>query len=389
MPWNKPGQDNDRKPPQNPWGNNGRKNPSPPDLDKIFIEFFKKIRAILMGKSTSTTSSPSQQPHYSLGIGIAFAVAIGLWFLSGFFIVNPAEEAVILRFGKYTQTLQPGLHWIARFIESKYIIDAQKVYSFSLEGDFLTKSSDQDDQIKNAATLNVKDIASDQSKNLVNVELNVMYRISDPRAYLFNLMNPNDTIKQVASSALSEVVGTMKLDDVLTTGRELLASGVLTRIRQTLSNYNVGLEVTTVTLKRAQAPDNEKVRDAFNDVNRAEQDRKTSINKAEAYASGIIPLAQGTAARILADANGYKQFIVLKAQGDVARYQALQHVYATAPEVTSERMYLETIQSILQKTSKVLVDTNAGNMMYLPLDRLPSFARAKLQTESAVTGDQK
>lgn len=371
MPWNKPGSNNR---PSSPWGSgNNKNNQSPPDLDKLISEFFRKIRSFLSNKSSTKPPAFSNNAFGPI-IGLFSLLILVGWFFSGFFIVNPAEQAVILRFGKYTETVQPGLHWIARFIETKQIVNAQKVYSFSIDGDYLTKSSDQYDLVKDAATVvNVKNVASDQSKNLVHVELNVMYRISDPRAYLFNLIDPDSTIRQVAASALSQVVGTMKLDDVLTTGRELLASNVLLNIRQVLARYRVGLEVTTVTLKRAQAPD--EVRDAFNDVNRAEQDRKTSINKAETYASKVIPIAQGVAARTLADANAYRQQAVLQAKADVARYQVLQHAFSLTPEVTSDRMYFETIQTILEHTTKILIDSNAGNnVMYLPIDRLPAFS---------------
>lgn len=379
MPWNKPGQNNR---PSSPWGNgNNKNNQSPPDLDKLISEFFKKVRSFLLNKSSDQPPTFSKSSFGSMAALLGILILAG-WFFSGFFIVNPAEQAVILRFGKYTETVQPGLHWIAHFIETKQIVNVQKVYSFSIDGDYLTKSSDQDDLAKDAATVvNVKNAASDQSKNLVHVELNVMYRISDPRAYLFNLMNPDGTIRQVAASALSQVVGTMKLDDVLTTGRELLASNVLSNIRQILAGYRIGLEVTTVTLKRAQAPD--EVRDAFNDVNRAEQDRKTSINKAETYASKVIPIAQGVAARTLADANAYRQQIVLQAKADVARYQVLQHAFSLAPEITSDRMYFETMQTILTHTTKILIDSNAGNnVMYLPIDRLPAFSHLNLKQAS-------
>jgi len=373
MPWNKPDQ-NDR--PSNPWGN-GKNNQSPPDLDKIISDFFRKIWASLSNKKSGPDSTFSKKSFASV-LAFLLGTILIIWFILGFFIVNPAEEAVILRFGKYTETLKPGLHWIARFVETKYIVNSQKVYSFSIDGDFLTKSSDQDDLVKDTiAVVNVKDVTSDQSKNLVNVELTVMYRINNPRSYLFNLINPDATIRQVAAGALSQVVGTMKLDDVLTTGRELLASNVLSNIRQVLASYNAGLEVTTVTLKRAQAPD--EVRDAFNDVNRAEQDRKTSINKAQKYASQVIPAAKGAAARTMADANAYRQKVVLQARADVSRYKALQNAFVLAPEVTSERMYIETMQAILQHTSKVLIDANnSGNIMYLPLDRLPIFSQSKV-----------
>lgn len=371
MAWNEPG-GNDNKP--DPWGNKKRDD-SPPDLDKLLGDFLKKVRTLLTGKKGMNAwqpSSSSSQKEFGFLFGFIFAVLAIIWFISGLFIVNPAEEAVILRFGKYSDVVQPGLHWFARFIDTKYLVDIQKIYSFSLQGDFLTKSSDQNDLPTQYVRLDAQSKTagvSDQSKNLVNVELNVQYRISDARAYLFNIVNPDDTIQQVAEGSLSAVIGTMKLDEVLTTGRELLSQGVLERIKKVLSSYNAGLEVVAVTLRKVQAPD--QVQAAFNDVNRADQDKATYIQQAQAYASKVVPLAQGVAARVLADANGYQQQIVLASQANIAKYQALLKVYATSPEVTRERMYLETMQTIMQKTTKILVDSASGNnLMYLPLDKL-------------------
>lgn len=367
MPWNEPGGKNGNK---DPWG--GNKDQGPPALDKIITDFLKKCRQLLLGKKNGSSWQPPEQQGMKFGAGVIAGIILVGWFLSGLFIVNPAEEAVVLRFGKYSDVVQPGLHWYARFIDTKYLVDVQKIYSFSLQGDFLTKPSEQADmpgQYVQAEGAKKPLNALDQSKNLVNVELNVQYRIRDPRAYLINVVDPDETIKAVASGALSDVVGQMKLDEVLTTGREMLSSGVLARIKAVIAPYHTGLEVITVTLRKVQAPD--QVREAFSDVNRADQDKATYIQQAQAYASKVVPLAQGMASRTLADANGYQQKSVLVAKANIAKYQAMQQVYAIAPEVTRERMYLETMQKVLQNTSKVLVDGNAGNqLIYLPLDKL-------------------
>ncbi len=387
MPWNEPGNNNNN---QDPWG--GKRNQTPPDLDKIIGNFIRKLRALFLNKKGNSLNGsgndgwkPSSSKELGYIVGFAVSGLLVLWFLSGLFIVNPAEETVILRFGKYASTMQPGLHWFARFIETKYTVDVQKIFSFPLQGDFLTKSSDQNDlQIIAVDTTKKTSGTADQSKNLVNVELNVQYRIRDPQAYLFNIVNPDDTIQQVASGALSDIIGTMKLDEVLTTGREFLSSAVRERTKQVLKSYNSGLEVLAVTLRKVQAPD--QVQGAFNDVNRADQDRATYIQQAQAYASKVVPIAQGNAARTLADATAYQQQVVLGAQANVARYQAVLKVYSTSPEVTRERMYLDTMQAILQNTTKVLVDVNAGNnMLYLPLDKLLKQAAADQPTVSSAT----
>lgn len=370
MPWNEPGGNGKQN---DPWG--GKKDQGPPDLDKLFSDMLKKCRALFVkgsqGNRSQWNSNPSStKMEMKYIFGFAFATILILWFISGFFIVNPAEETVILRLGRYSDVLQPGLHWFARFIDNKYTVDVQKIYSFPLQGDFLTRSSDQGDLPNTLQEVTgAKADISDQSKNLVNVELTVQYRIDDPRAYLFSVVDPDETIKEVAAGALSDVVGQMKLDEVLTTGREMLSSGVMERIKHVLIPYNAGILVMKVTLRKVQAPD--QVRAAFNDVNRADQDKATSIQQALAYASKVVPLAEGVAARTLADANGYQKQVVLVAQANVAKYQAVLKAYTAAPEVTRERMYLETMQTVFQNTSKVLVDVNSGsNLIYLPLDKL-------------------
>lgn len=374
MAWNKPGDGED----PNPWGG-GKNNAGPPDLDKIFSQIFNKLRQLLRFKPVTTTGwqRPESQ-GYGVGLGMCALAIFVLWVLAGFYIVNPAEQAVVLRWGKFTAVQNPGLHWMARFIETKTLVDVQKVYSFSLTGEFLTKSSEQSDlpnQIsisnKPSVTSNAGAIAdgTDKSKNLVNVELNIQYRISDPRAYLYNVANPDSTIQDVTAGALSDAIGKMKLDDVLTVGREWLNSSVEDQLRQVLASYNTGLEIVAVTLRRVQAPD--QVRAAFNDVNRADQDRATYIQQAQAYASKVVPLARGEAARISADATGYQQKVMLTAQADVAKFEALLNVYKVSPDVTRERMFMDAMQTILQNTSKVLVDLNASsNLLYLPIEKM-------------------
>jgi membrane protease subunit HflK len=368
MAWNKPGGD-DKNP--DPWGNN-RNNQGPPDLDKYLSQLFAKLRAALhFNKKLPSDWQPSNK-EYGFGAGaIALAIFV-VWLLAGMFIVNPAEQAVILRFGQYSDTMGPGLHWMARFIDTKYMVDVQKINSFALSGDFLTKSAEQGDLPNQVVAVDAKphdQAAPDKSKNLVAVEMTVQYRIDDPRTFLFNVVNPDNTIQEVASGALSDVVGKMKLDEVLTTGREMLSSGVLERTRQVLTTYHAGLQVTAVTLRKVQAPD--QVQAAFNDVNRADQDKATYIQQAQTYASKIVPLAMGQAARILADATAYQQQTSLLAQAQIAKYQAVLSVYKTAPDITRERMYLEMMQKVFQHSSKILVDANVGNnILYLPLDKM-------------------
>lgn len=402
MAWNKPGGEDKE---HDPWGGN-KKNQSPPDIDKIIADLVKKFRGFFNankpnlsgnGSNGSNNNSGWQlSSHKEIGYmaGIVAAIIVVVWFLSGFFIVNPAEQAVVLRLGQYSETMDPGLHWMARFIDVKYVVDVQKINSFSLQGDYLTKSAEQSDlpnqvvasDLKKANDQTSADLL-DKSKNLVNVELTVQYRIRDPRSYLFNTVDPDDTIHEVAAGALSEVVGKMKLDDVLTTGRELLSSGVLERTKQVLLAYNVGLEVVAVTLRKVQAPD--QVQAAFNDVNRADQDKATYIQQAQAYASKVVPLAQGVAARISADATAYQFQSVLVAQSEVARFTALLTAYKVSPELMRERMYLETIQGVFENTTKVLIDTgSSNNMLYLPIDKMIQSSKYEMSQQDETISRQ-
>lgn len=376
MAWNQPGDGNKN---HDHWGN--KKNQGPPDLDKLIRQFFNKMRQLFSKNSFSTGTRWQPTFHHEWGVGvglIAFIISL-IWILSGLYIINPAEEAVILRFGQYANVAQPGLHWMARFIDTKYVVNVQKIYSFALQGDFLTKSSDQADmpnQVQTTLNQRMPINSLDKSKNLVSVELNVQYQVTEPRAYLFNVVNPDDTVKQVAAGALSDVIGQMKLDDVLTTGREYLSSGVLERLKEILSHYDTGLSVVSVTLRKVTAPDQVKV--AFNDVNRADQDKATYIQQAQAYASKVVPLAQGVAASIQADALGYQQKVVLTAQARIARFRSLLNAYKLAPDVTRQRLYLETMQQVFKRTSKVLVDANSGtNVLYLPIDKFAKLDRAQ------------
>ena len=378
MSWNEPGGNNKQ---DDPWNKKRDQ-----DFEQVITNFINKLDNIFRKNKNGSDDPILPSGRYYLLI-VTVIVLSAIWGLSGFYIVNPAEKAVVLRFGKYVDVHPPGLHWIAPFVETKYLVDTQKIYSFSLDGDFLTKSSEEGDLPKQSVEVTpARENLNDQSKNLVNVELNVQYRVSDPRSYLFNTVSPNETVQQVAAGSLSAAIGQMKLDDVLTTGREFLSSKVFESTKKILSTYNAGVEVVAVTLRKAQAPD--QVRTAFNDVNRADQDKATYIQQAQAYASKIIPLAQGMASRSLADAMGYQQKVVLTAQANIARYEALLTVYSLSPDVTRERMYLETIERVLTHTTKILVDSNASNnLLYLPLDKLLKQSKPK-NTVSTVSNMQ-
>lgn len=325
-------------PDKNPWGNG--QDQGPPDLIELIKKGFKKGAN---GSKFSTRLPTDNHTGFFAGI-IALGLII-LWALSGIFLVSPPEQAAILRFGKYVETVGPGPHWIPRFIESKDTVNVQQVRNFQYASEMLT-----------------------QDENIVSVALAVQYRIADLKNYLFNVVTPVKTLQQATSSALRQVVGTMSLDDVLTTGRVELRNKAAAQINKTLALYKTGLIITDINLQPAKPP--EAVTPAFDDAINAREDEQRYINQAEAYARKVTSTAAGQVARIQQQADAYKQAVVLHAQGNVARYLALLNPYKASRNVTRERLYLDTVASVLAKTTNILVDTSGSNVLYLPLDQI-------------------
>lgn len=352
---------------RDPWSGSEKK---PPELDKILSDLVNKLKTLLSrGKRPGQFSSP--QPTAS---NFAFLLLFGLavifigWIALGFFIVSPSEEAVILRFGHYVETVQSGPHWVPRGIESETKVNIQQVNSFSFGADYLTQASE--DTVKNASPLqNAAQQDDGTDKNVVYAELGVQYRIIDPRQYLFNVMGSATTLEQAASAALSEVIGTMHLNAVLTVGRDQLTWEVKKRLQAIMDDYQAGIQIVAVNVRKIQAP--EEVANAFLDVVQAGQDEQRYIQQAQAYARKVIPIAEGNRNRILAQAQAYQQEVILNSQADVASYLAILRVYQQAPIITKDRMYLEMMQNVLSNTSKVLLDTNkqSNNLINLPLDK--------------------
>lgn len=338
MPWNEPGdnQNNER----DPWKPSSRSPQTPPDLEEMLKKFFKRINNTFKNGQNGSGTTKSKYINSSFIGGIVLL----LWFLSGIFIVDPAEQAVILLFGKYRTTLGPGPHWIPRLIESAYIVNEQQILTYSYESQMLTKD-----------------------ENIVSVALAIQYRINNAKNYLFNVINPGSSLQQATASALRQVIGRTTLDDVLTRGRERVRQEVTTQLNNILARYQTGLLVTDVAMQPARAPD--EVKEAFDDAIKAQEDEQRFINQAQAYAMQVIPTAKGQAQRIAADAKAYKEQVVLNAKGNVATFLALLPEYQKAPEVTRQRLYLDTIESVLMATSKVLVNSNGNNLFYLPFDK--------------------
>lgn len=362
---------------RDPWSGSEQK---PPELDKIIADTLRRLKNLFNGGNAGRSNHSKPEANASFrALAICAAVIVFLvWVALGFFIVKPAEEAVILRFGHYTETVLPGPHWIPRGIESYTKVNVQQVSSFSFGADYLTQSSDDDNQkaaiANDSYTAPISDVDDDTDKNVVNAELSVQYRIIDPRQFLFNIANGATTLEQAASAALSEVIGSMRLNAVLTVGRDQLTSEVKTRLQKMMNSYQSGIEVVAVNVRKVQAP--EEVADAFLDVVQAGQDEQRYIQQAQAYARKVIPIAEGGRNRILAQAQAYQQEVILNSQADVASYLALLTVYQQAPVITKDRMYLEMMQEVLSNTSKILLDTKqSNNLINLPLDRFFSLPK--------------
>ncbi len=265
--------------------------------------------------------------------------------IGGFFIVSPAEQAVMLRFGAYERSVGPGPHWFPPFVYRRYVVNIQRIDSFPYQSQMLT-----------------------EDENIVSVAVAVQYRVNDSKDYLFNVIDPRNTLQQATSSALRQVVGQMTLNDILTTGREALRNRVAKQLTKTMQLYHSGLIVMDVTLQATKPPS--EVSDAFNDAVKAREDSQRFQNKANAYARQIMLSTQGRISRVDQDAKSYYQTVTLKAQGAVARYNALLKAFQSSPKVTRTRLYLDTMDSVLTKTSNIITTSGNQNLTYLPIGRL-------------------
>ncbi len=355
MAWNKPGdndnQDNNKgdgdKKPDNPWGSGGNQ---PPDLEKVVGDFFKKVKSAFGGNSGSgNNQEPNQQASSALPVILILLALVGYGIWTSAHKIGPSERGVVLTFGKYSKTMQPGLNFTwPQPIARVYKVDVNNLYSVGEEGEMLT-----------------------EDKNLVFLDFTIQYRIKDAKVkeYLFMLEDPHATVKHAAESAVRQVVGTNTMDHLLNESREIAIVEIKSVLQQMMDSYNSGIEITNFNFKEVHPP--EDVKDAFNDVVKAREDAKTSINEASKYAKKEIPLAEGTALRIIQEAEAYKQAIIAKSEGEAQQFDLVRAQYELAPEVTKERLYLETMEEVMGNTSKVIIDSkNSNNMMYLPLDQM-------------------
>ncbi|ALB64187.1 HflK protein [Cronobacter condimenti 1330] len=351
MAWNQPGnngQDRDpwgsSKPGGNSGGNKGGREQGPPDLDDIFRKLSKKLGGIGGGKGGGS----SQEPRGHIGgrvVGIVAAAAVILWAVTGFYTIKEAERGVVTRFGKFSHLVEPGLNWKPTFIDEVVPVNVEAVRELAASGIMLTSD-----------------------ENVVRVEMNVQYRVTDPRRYLFSVANADDSLRQATDSALRGVIGKYTMDRILTEGRTVIRSDTQRELEETIRPYNMGITLLDVNFQAARPP--EEVKAAFDDAIAARENEQQYIREAEAYTNEVQPRANGQAQRILEEARAYKTQTVLEAQGEVARFAKILPEYKAAPEITRERLYIETMEKVLSHTRKVLVNDKGGNLMVLPLDQM-------------------
>lgn len=343
MAWNEPGGGKD------PWGSNGQGG-GPPDLD----EALKKIRE-KFGRFGGGGSSGGGAGNSGSGLKflpIVLVVLVVIWALAGIYQVDEKERAVVLRFGKYQGTVNPGLHWNPPIIDSVTVVRVT-----------------EERQYQNDA----RDLMLTQDENIVDLQLVVQYNIADPKAFVLNVKDPEVSLRHATNSALRHVVGSTKLDAVISSGREQVGIEVKDRVQTYLSNYETGINVVKVNIQDAKPPN--QVKAAYDDVIKAREDQERVISEAQSYANGIIPEARGLAQRIIEEATGYKSRVVAEAEGEAARFESLLTEYQRAPAVTRQRLYLDTMQSVMSSSTKVMVGVKEGNnIFYLPLDKSAEHA---------------
>jgi membrane protease subunit HflK len=347
MAWNEPGGNKNN---QDPWGGGNKGgDQGPPDLDEALKKGMEKLNALFGGKSGGGQGGSSSSGK-GMG-GLLILALLVLVVIAGFqsvYTVNEREKAVVLRFGKFHEVVGPGLQFRLPLIDSVEKVDVTRVRTASSHGQMLT-----------------------EDENIVEAVLQVQYVVSDPRAFVLQIRDPERTLDYATDSALRHEVGSAVLNQVLTEGRSALAIRIQDRLQGYLDVYESGLSISKVNIEDTFAPKD--VQAAFRDVQSAIEDEQREINQAEQYKNKIVPEARGKSQRMLEEANAYKEEVIARAEGETARFTKLLRAYELAPDVTRERMYLDTLQKVMSNTSKVLVDVEGGNnMMYLPLDKMMS-----------------
>jgi membrane protease subunit HflK len=341
------------------WGQ--RNNEGPPDLDQVMRDLSRKINT-LFGKSGDTNRPPNTPSTGSMNFPILpiMATVVLIWFGTGFYIVDQGSLGVVQRFGAFVDTTEPGPRWHFPYpFESVDVVNMEQVRR--LEVGYRSSGENSGGKTKQPREA----LMLTEDENIIDLQFAVQYNLKNAKDYLFNNRSTDNAVMSAAETAIREVVGKNKLDDLLQKGLQDTSE----RMQVILDGYKTGVKIISVSLQSAQPPD--QVQEAFEDVNRANQDNQRQINEGQAYANDVIPKARGTASRLLAESAGYKLKIESEAKGNASRFDQILAQYVKAPEVTRQRLFLDAQEQILSSVSKVLVDQKAGNnMLYLPLDKI-------------------
>ncbi len=340
-----------------------RNNEGPPDLDQILSDLNQKINN-LFGKKGNNNSQPSANKNFDVPVLPILAVIAAIWLATGFYIVDQGSLGVVQRFGQYTQTTEPGPRWHWPYpIESAEVVNMEQVRRLEV-GYRSSDGGGKTRQPKEALMLT-------EDENIIDMQVAVQYKLKNAKDYLFNNRSTDESVMSAAETAIREIVGKSKLDDLLQKGLPDTSE----RMQAILDSYKSGVLITSVSRQKGAAP--EQVKEAFDDVNRANQDYQRQINEGEAYANDVIPKARGNAARLAEEASGYKLKVENEARGNASRFEQILAQYNKAPEVTRQRLYLDAQEQIMSSTSKVIVDQQGGNsLLYLPLDKLMAAGAA-------------
>lgn len=351
MSWNEPGGGNNR--PRDPWGGNDQ---GPPDLDEALKKLQQRLSGLFGGRGGGGAGGSASGGGRMSGalLGVVAAGAITVWALLGFYQLDEQERAIVLRFGEYSGTLQPGLQWNPPLIDEVIVVNTTKIRASQ-----------------------VREVMLTQDENIVEVTMSLQYLIDNPEKFVLEVRDPEVSLQHAAQSALRHVVGDSTMDLVLTEGRAAIAGDVRERLQTYLDNYGTGIRVSKINIDEGKPP--AQVQGAFDDVIKAREDEERVKNEAQSYANGIVPEARGRAQRVLEEASAYQQQVMAQAEGEASRFTQLLAEYEKAPRVTRDRLYLDAMQTVMSNTNKVLVDVDGGNnVMYLPLDKLapPSGSRS-------------
>jgi len=377
MAWNEPGGGNNK----DPWG--GRGDQGPPDLEEVVRKMQDKLGGLFGGRKKSGGGGGGGGGGSGAGFtgfGLIAGIAAVVWLFSGIYIVDAGKQGVVLRFGAFSEVTMSGPHWRIPYpVEQVEIVDVEQ--RRFVEIGYRSGGAGQ-----STVAVPREALMLTEDENIVNIKLAVQYQVGDAKNYLFEVRDPNSVLKQVAESAVREVIGQSKMDFVLKEGRAEVVSRTKEVMQRILDRYESGLLVSDVNLQDAQPP--EEVQAAFSDAIKAREDKERLKNEAEAYSNDIIPKARGAAARQIQEAEAYREALIAKAEGEASRFSQLLEEYTRAPEITRKRLYFETMESVLGRTGVILMDSeNANSLMYLPIDQLMKQAPGVRQFSGSNSAD--